>query len=148
MGEPVDVEVADDGGSYAAELDHQGLVRISAEGEAFNEAWGDRRDGELVELVAYGEVGERTSLHVNLLTHLIAPALEDRLLAGVPFTLAQDELLAELYDALPYEGRPEPGARGAGPRAQPLRRRLRAGLALRLLRRGGRSEPGLRPARV
>ncbi|MBL8618972.1 MAG: hypothetical protein JNM72_25395 [Deltaproteobacteria bacterium] len=112
VGPPVLVEVRDDGGSYSATLDHQGLVRITAQGEAFNEAWGDKKAGEPITLVAYGEVGERSSLHVNLLTHLIAPALEEELRAGTPFMVAQDALLDELFDALPMADRQPPGVRG------------------------------------
>lgn len=105
-------DVSGGDGGYSATIAHAGLVRIEAEGYVFNEAKGETDASGMVKLVAYGEVGERTSLHVNLLTDLIHLAVEQELRAGVPFTEAEALVLDQFFDALPFDDRPEPDISG------------------------------------
>jgi|GEM_PF-2627123 len=105
--------VLSDDGAYEVNLPgHQGLVRIEATGPVFNEAVGAKHTDESVTLLAYGEVGERTSVHVNLLTDLIHERLKERLLEGVPFTEAQQQVMEEFFEALPYTDREPPQVHG------------------------------------
>jgi hypothetical protein len=109
----VTAEVQDWDGSYQITIpEHQGLVEIAVDGYAFNEAEGGYDTTKPIHLQAYGEVGERTSLQVNLVTDILSLALKEELLAGTPFTEAQATLMDDFFDALPYDDRARPEVQG------------------------------------
>lgn len=105
----VTTEVLDWDGSYAVAIpEHQGLVEITASGAAFNEAEGAHDESKPLVMKAFGEVGVRTSVQVNLITDLTHEAMRDELRAGVPFSEAQADIIEAFYDALPFGDRPRP----------------------------------------
>ncbi len=112
IGSPVEATVAEQDGSFSVLLDHQGLVKIEATGTVFNEAKGEIPD-DIVTLRAWGEVGDRTVLQVNVLTDGISVRVGNKLSEGMVLTDAIEEAEQEFHSALGWDDRPEPDADGA-----------------------------------
>ena len=114
-GDAITSQVLSEDGAYSLSVPgHQGLVELTAEGPAFNEASGAKVPEEVITLRAFGEVGTTTVLHVNLLTDLTKERLEEYLLDGMPFAEAEALVMDEFLDALTiYDDRQRPQFTGS-----------------------------------
>lgn len=114
-GEPVGseetYEVADSDGSYDITIAHQGLVKLVATGQAHSENSGETSK-EAITLQALGEVGERTSVQVNVITDALFLRLISDIQGGVPLTDARAEAEEDFHAALGWTDRPEPESHG------------------------------------
>lgn len=112
LGEPVETTISDDGGSYSAHVAHEGLVRVLAEGPAFDEAQGARGEAT-VTLMAYAEVGDGDQqIQVNVLTDLGHARVEALLAAGLTPGEAIPQAQEELGASLPIGVRGPPATPG------------------------------------
>lgn len=110
-GAPETYEVADSDGSYDITLDHQGLVLLEATGQAHSELTAETSE-EAISLQAIGEVGERTSVQVNVITDALVQRLRNDIRAGVPLSEARAEAEEDFHAALGWTDRPEPESQG------------------------------------
>ena len=105
-------EIADNTGTFdlgEIELESQ-FVRLSADGYYFNEVTGDYSSGTL-HLTAYADLSDRTTVNVNILTHLKAARIQKLVAGGMSFAQAdrqaQKELLTQFglqaYESSPAE---------------------------------------------
>lgn len=105
--------VTSDLGDYELEIDHEGLVRITAQGLFLDEAVGERRDFE-IELTGLAVLSPDVEVpaYLNLLTDLTTPRTLDLLATGVTFEEARAQTEAELVAALHvgFGGAPEDAA--------------------------------------
>ena len=106
-------ELQDDAGTFdlgQIELASQ-FVRISADGYFFNEVSGWLSDGTL-HLVALADLSDRSSVNVNILTHLKSARIQKLMQGGKSFAEANKQTHKELltqfglqaYENLPAEG--------------------------------------------
>lgn len=105
-------EITDNTGTFdlgEIELESQ-FVRLSADGYYFNEVSGDYSNGTL-HLTAYADLSDRTTVNVNILTHLKAARIQKLIASGKSFAQAdrqaQKELLTQFglqaYESTPAE---------------------------------------------
>lgn len=106
-------ELQDDAGTFdlgQIELASQ-FVRISADGYFFNEVKGRLSDGTL-HLVALADLSDRSSVNVNILTHLKSARIQKLMQSGKTFAEANKQAHKELltqfglqaYENIPAEG--------------------------------------------
>lgn len=113
VGDPVSTWVLDNGGEFDATVEHHGLVLITSEGAAFNEAFGGLKAEERVVLSGYGVLGDVSRVNVNLLTDLTRVRVHDLLLDGLTWEIANDQAVDELHGSLPLGDRDKPGLKGS-----------------------------------
>lgn len=105
-------EIRDDAGSFdlgQIELASQ-FVRIAADGYYFNEVNGDLSTGQL-HLIALADLSDRSTVNVNVLTHLKSARIQNLMQGGKTFAeadkQAQKELLTQFglqsYESTPAE---------------------------------------------
>lgn len=105
-------EISDDGGNFnlgQIEIASQ-FVRLAADGYYFNEFEGSLSKGTL-HLVAYADLSNRSSVNVNILTHLKSARIQKLMQGGASFAeadkQAQKELLTQFklqaYENIPAE---------------------------------------------
>ena len=90
-------EITDDAGNFdlgKVELASQ-LVRIEADGYFYNEVRGWLSDGQL-HLVAYADLSDKSTVNVNILTHLKAPRVKKLMEGGKNFAEANSQAQKEL----------------------------------------------------
>lgn len=106
-------EITNDAGSFdlgKIELASQ-FVRITTDGYYFNEVTGNLSTGTL-HLTAYADLSDRSTVNVNILTHLKSARIQKLMLSGKTFAeadkQAQHELLTQFglqaYENTPAEG--------------------------------------------
>jgi len=100
-GDPVAATVESDDGGYSAEIDHRGLVYLSATGAALDESSGGPT-GDAITLGGYAILsGDSQSVQINLLTDLSSRRVEALIAAGTApedaIAQAQDELVSSIH---------------------------------------------------
>lgn len=90
-------EIADDAGAFnLGEIDLASqFVRIAGDGYYFNELTGCLSSGTL-HLTAYADLSDRSSVNVNILTHLKAARVQKLMSTGSPFSKADSQAQKEL----------------------------------------------------
>lgn len=103
-------EISDDAGNFnLGQIDSQ-FIRLAADGYYFNEFEGSLSKGPL-HLVAYADISNRSSINVNILTHLKSARIQKLMQGGASFSdadkQAQKELFAQFklqaYENIPAE---------------------------------------------
>lgn len=101
VGEPVDVEVDSELGTFSVAIGHSGIVLLRAEGPVLDESTGVTT-GFSLPLMAYGELTDDVAaLQVNVLGDLSRDRLQTLLGQGASFEDARAQAEAELIAALP-----------------------------------------------
>lgn len=99
IGDPVSATVADASGAYTLTIQHEGLVLVTAEGEALDEARGEVYGGP-IRLVTYGELREGAQeLHLNVLTDLAHVRVGTLIGQGLPLDEAVEQAKREFFVA-------------------------------------------------